>query len=120
MRYGYFDNKAREYVIDRVDLPTSWTNYLGVENTCVVVNHTAGGYQFYKTPEYHRVTRFRANSIPMDRPGHYVYIKDVESKDYWRVSWQQVANSLEEAKYAVRPGLHYPTDECDNSTFKAR
>ena len=49
MRYGYFDNEKREYVIERVDLPTSWTNYLGVEDTCVVVNHTAGGDMFYKT-----------------------------------------------------------------------
>ncbi len=69
MKYGYFDNESKEYVIDRVDLQTSWTNYLGVEDTCVVVNHTAGGYMFYKTPEYHRVTRFRANSVPM-----YIYV----------------------------------------------
>lgn len=46
MRYGHFDNEHREYVIERVDLPTSWTNYLGVENLAVVVNHTAGGYSF--------------------------------------------------------------------------
>ena len=59
MRYGYFDNQAREYVIDRVDLPVSWTNYLGVEDTCAVVNHTAGGYLFYKSPEYHRISRPR-------------------------------------------------------------
>lgn len=48
MRYGYFDNENREYVIDRVDVPVSWTNYIGVENMCAVVNHTAGGYLFYK------------------------------------------------------------------------
>ena len=59
MKYGHFDNEKREYVIDRVDLPVSWTNYLGVEDTCVVLNHTAGGYMFYKSPEYHRITRFR-------------------------------------------------------------
>ena len=44
MKYGYFDVKRREYVIDRVDVPVSWTNYLGVEELCAVVNHTAGGY----------------------------------------------------------------------------
>ena len=27
MRYGYFDNQAKEYVIDRIDVPVSWTNY---------------------------------------------------------------------------------------------
>ena len=66
MKYGYFDNEKREYVIDRVDVPVSWTNYLGVEDLCAVINHTAGGYLFYKSPEYHRITRFRPNGVPMD------------------------------------------------------
>ena len=43
MRYGHFDNEKKEYVIDNVALPASWTNYLGVKDTCVVINHTAGG-----------------------------------------------------------------------------
>ena len=51
MQYGYFDNEKREYVIDNVALPCSWTNYLGVEDMAAVINHTAGGYLFYKTPE---------------------------------------------------------------------
>lgn len=46
MKYGHFDNEKREYVIDRVDLLASWTNYLGVKDTCVVVNHTAGAICF--------------------------------------------------------------------------
>ena len=104
MRYGHFDNEHREYVIERVDLPTSWTNYLGVENLAVVVNHTAGGYSFYKSPEYHRITRFHGNSIPMDRPGYYVYIRDNEKKedgtnDYFSISWQPVAKELDKAKW---------------------
>ncbi len=119
MRYGYFDDERREYVIDRVDLPVSWTNYLGVEDTCVVVNHTAGGYMFYKTPEYHRITRFRGNAVPMDRPGHYVYLRDKESGDYWSVSWQPVGKPLEEAKYACRHGLSYSIYECDYGNIKA-
>ena len=44
MQYGHFDNKSREYVIDRVDLPVSWTNYIGVGDMYGVFNHTAGGY----------------------------------------------------------------------------
>lgn len=50
MQYGHFDNEKREYVIDRVDLPVSWTNYLGVKDMCAVLNHTAGGYLFYQSP----------------------------------------------------------------------
>lgn len=113
MRYGYFDNKNREYVIDRLDIPTSWTNYLGVRDMCTVINHTAGGYTFYKSPEYHRVTRFRPNAIPMDRPGHYVYLRDDEDGDYWSVSWQPVGKSFDEAKYLCRHGMSYTVYECD-------
>lgn len=120
MQYGHFDNEKREYIIDRVDIPTSWTNYLGVQDMCVVVNHTAGGYMFYKTPEYHRVTRFHGNSVPMDRPGHYVYIRDNDNEDYWSVSWQPVGKSLEEAKYTCRHGMSYSVYECDYSKIKAK
>lgn len=120
MKYGYFDNEKREYVIDRVDLPVSWTNYLGVEDMCAVVNHTAGGYLFYKTPEYHRITRFRGNSVPMDRPGHYVYIRDNGSGDYWSISWQPVGKPLEEAEYICRHGLSYSVYECNYSKIRAK
>lgn len=120
MKYGYFDQENKEYVIDKLDLPTSWTNYLGVKELCCVVNHTAGGYMFYKTPEYHRITRFRANSIPMDRPGHYVYLRDDETEDYWSISWQPVGKSMEEAKYECRHGLSYTKYACNYSKIEAQ
>lgn len=119
MKYGYFDNEKREYVIERMDLPTSWTNYLGVKDMCAVVNHTAGGYIFYKSPEYHRITRFRANSVPMDRPGHYVYLRDDTNKDYWSVSWQPVGKPLDEAAYQCRHGLSYSKYSCNYSNIEA-
>ena len=97
MQYGYFDNDRREYVINRVDTPASWTNYIGVNDYCAVLNQTAGGYSFYKSPQYHRVTRFRPNGVPLDRPGHYVYIRDDETGEYWSVSWQPVGKPLDEA-----------------------
>lgn len=120
MRYGYFDNENREYVIDRLDLPTSWTNYLGVKDLCVVVNHTAGGYAFYKSPEYHRMTRFRANAVPLDRPGHYVYLRDADDGDYWSVSWQPVGKSFDEAKYECRHGMSYTKYSCEYKGIKAQ
>ena len=119
MHYGHFDNEKREYVIDRVDLPVSWTNYLGVKDLCVVVNHTAGGYMFYQSPEYHRVTRFRGNAVPMDRPGHYVYLRDAKDGDYWSISWQPVGKPLDQAKYTCRHGMSYTTYECDYKGIKA-
>lgn len=117
MRYGYFDNANREYVIDRVDVPVSWTNYIGLKDMYGVFNHTAGGYLLYKTPEYHRITRFRPNGVPMDGPGHYVYLRDNETGDYWSVSWQPVGKPKEH--YSCRHGLSYSKYHCDYSGIDA-
>jgi N,N'-diacetylchitobiose phosphorylase len=120
MKYGYFDQSAGEYVIDRIDVPVSWTNYIGVNDMCGVFNHTAGGYLFYKSPEYHRITRFRPNGVPMDRPGHYVYVRDDDTGDYWTLSWQPVGKSLDKAKYVCRHGLSYIKYQCEYSGIWGR
>ena len=117
MQYGHFDNEKREYVIDRVDLPVSWTNYIGTGDMHGVFNHTAGGYLIYKSSEYHRITRFRPNGVPMDGPGHYLYLRDDESGDYWSVSWQPVGKPKEH--YRCRHGLSYITYESDYSDIAA-
>lgn len=119
MKYGYFDNEKREYVIERPDVPVSWTNYLGVKDMCAVISHNAGGYLFYKTAQYHRITRFRPNAVPVDRPGHYVYLRDDETGDYWSISWQPVGKDLKEAKYQCRHGLSYSRFSCDYSGVDA-
>lgn len=113
MRYGYFDNANREYVMDRVDAPVSWTNYLGVKDMCAVISHNAGGYAFYKNAEHQRITRFRANGVPLDRPGHYVYLRDDETGEYWSISWQPVGKPLNEAQYECRHGLSYSKFRCN-------
>jgi len=113
MRYGYFDNDHREYVIDRVDTPVSWTNYIGTKDMCGVVNQTAGGYLFSGASEYHRITRVRANDVPMDFPGHYVYLRDEADGDFWSISWQPVGKPLDQANYTCRHGLSYSKYLCD-------
>ena len=74
---------------------------------------------FYQSPEYHRVTRFRGNAVPMDRPGHYVYLRDAKDGDYWSISWQPVGKPLDQAKYTCRHGMSYTTYECDYKGIKA-
>ncbi len=120
MRYGYFDTASREYVVDRVNVPVSWTNYLGTEDMASVVAHHGGGYTWFGSPEYHRVTRFRPNGVPMDRPGHYVYLRDARNGDYWSVSWQPVAKPLDRAVYRCRHGLSYTAYECAYKGIFAR
>ena len=112
MRYGYFDDAAREYVIDRVDAPFSMTNYLGTQRMGAVLSHNAGGYCWLDSPQFHRITRFRPNGVPMDFPGHYVYLRDGETGKYWSVSWQPTGVPLDGARYACRHGLSYSTYVC--------
>ncbi|OGU32533.1 MAG: N,N'-diacetylchitobiose phosphorylase [Ignavibacteria bacterium GWA2_35_9] len=119
MRYGFFDDDNREYVIDRPDVPVSWTNYLGVKDLCTIISHNAGGYTFYKSTEHHRITRFRQNGIPLDRPGHYIYLRDDQTGEYWTISWQPVGKDFNKAKYICRHGLSYSKFQCDYREIEA-
>jgi N,N'-diacetylchitobiose phosphorylase len=119
MKYGFFDDKHKEYVIDKVNTPVPWTNYIGVNDMCAVLSQTAGGYVFYKSPQYHRITRFRPNA-PIDRPGHYVYLRDDDTGEYWSVSWQPVAKDLTKARYECRHGLSYSKFSCEYQDISAQ
>jgi N,N'-diacetylchitobiose phosphorylase len=119
MRYGHFDDEHREYVIERPDVPVSWTNYLGVKDLCTIISQNAGGYSFYKSAEHRRITRFRQNGVPLDRPGHYVYLRDDDTGEYWSVSWQPVGKDLSKARYEVRHGLSYSRFRCDYQNIQA-
>ncbi|RPJ44209.1 MAG: N,N'-diacetylchitobiose phosphorylase, partial [Chloroflexi bacterium] len=119
MRYGYFDDENREYVIERPDVPVSWTNYIGVKDLCTVISHNAGGYSFYQSAEHHRITRFRQNGVPLDRPGHYIYVRDDDTGEYWSISWQPVGKDLSKARYQCRHGLSYSRFSCDYQGIQA-
>ena len=111
MRCGHF--YGREYVVTRPDVPVSFTNYLGLEDFVTVISHNAGGYSFYQSPRHHRITRFRPNGVPKDRPGHYVYVRDDDTGEYWSLSWQPVGGSLTENRYEARHGLSYSRFLCE-------
>ena len=105
MRYGYFDRKNREYVITRPDTPTPWINYIGSGAYGGIVSNTGGGYSFHKDPQNRRVTRYRYNNIPMDRPGRYIYIRDKETGEYWNPGYQPVQRKPD--SYSCRHGMGY-------------
>ncbi|MGA2974359.1 MAG: glycosyl hydrolase family 65 protein [Spirochaetia bacterium] len=109
MRYGYFDDQRREYVITRPDTPLPWINYLGVNEYCGLISNTAGGYSFYKDARERRILRYRYHNVPSDRPGRYIYIRDNASEEYWSGSWQPVLKELDVYAYECRHGLSYTT-----------
>ncbi|MFI2753787.1 GH36-type glycosyl hydrolase domain-containing protein [Cellulomonas sp. P22] len=110
MRYGHFDDDAREYVITRPDTPRAWSNYLGSRLYGGIVTQNAGGYSFYRSGGTGRLLRMRFNGVPQDEPGRFVYLRDDETGDYWSASWQPVGKPLDGPdayRAQVRHGLGY-------------
>lgn len=107
MQYGYFDDPAREYVITRPDTPLSWSNYLGEKSYGGIITNNAGGYSFSESAAQGRFLRLRFNSVPMDQPGRYFYLRDADSGDYWSASWQPVGKPLEQYASTCRHGTGY-------------
>lgn len=103
MKFGYFDDEAREYVITEPKTPYPWINYLGNEEFFGLVSNTAGGYCFYKDAKFRRLTRYRFNNVPMDVGGRYYYIKDGDT--VWNPGWKPTQTVLD--KYECRHGLSY-------------
>ena len=44
MKYGYFDDKAKEYVITTPHTPLPWINYLGSNDFFSLISNTCGGW----------------------------------------------------------------------------
>jgi N,N'-diacetylchitobiose phosphorylase len=107
MRYGTFDDQAKEYVITRPDTPLSWSNYLGTTEYGAIITNNAGGYGFYRSGAQGRFLRLRFNSVPPDQPGRYFYLRDRASGDYWSASWQPVGKPLAEFASTCRHGTAY-------------
>lgn len=105
MKFGYFDDEKREYVIDRPDTPAPWANYLGSPEYGAVISNNAGGYSFAKSGANGRILRYIFNNF--DQPGRYIYIRDNDSKDYWSASWQPVGKDLAFYKSVCRHGTAY-------------
>ena len=117
MKYGFFDDANREYVIERPDTPAPWVNYLGSPEYGAIISNNAGGYSFAKSGANGRILRYVFNSF--DTPGRYIYLRDNHSKDYWSASWKAIPASAptawatqewkpNTAEFPPRPAIMYP------------
>ena len=117
MRYGFFDDDRREYVITRPDTPLPWINYLGSEDYFGIISNTAGGYSFYRDARLRRLTRYRYNNAPLDLGGRYLYLRDDETGDVWSPSWQPTGGALD--AYECRHGMGYTTIASSRAGIRA-
>ncbi|MBO4415525.1 MAG: N,N'-diacetylchitobiose phosphorylase, partial [Lachnospiraceae bacterium] len=119
MKYGYFDEKAKEYVITRPDTPSAWANYLGSPEYGAIISNNAGGYSFVKSGANGRIIRYRFNSVATDQPGRYVYLRDLEDNDYWSASWAPVCKPVDSYKSECRHGTAYTVISSEYKNIKA-
>ncbi len=103
MKFGFFDDANKEYVITTPKTPLPWINYLGCNDFFSLISNTCGGYTFYKDAKLLRLTRYRYNDIPADTNGKYLYIKDGDT--VWNPGWQPTKTELD--AYECRHGIGY-------------
>jgi len=107
MRYGFFDDKNKEYVITTPMTPLPWINYLGSEEFFSLISNTGGGYSFFRDAKLRRLTRFRYNNVPEDGGGRMYYIKDGDT--VWSPAFLPSKTYLDQ--YKCRHGMGYTVFE---------
>ncbi len=115
MKFGYFDDDNREYVITTPKTPLPWINYLGCRDFFSLISNTCGGYSFYRDAKLLRLTRYRYNDVPMDINGKYFYIKD--GNTVWNPGWQPTKTELDH--YECRHGIGYSRFNSEKNGLKA-
>ena len=103
MKFGFFDDANKEYVITNPRTPYPWINYLGTQEFFSLISNTAGGYSFFKDARLRRITRYRYNNVPVDMGGRYFYINDEGT--VWNPGWSPVKTELD--SYSCRHGMGY-------------
>lgn len=116
MKFGYFDDANKEYVITSPRTPYPWINYLGTQGFFSLISNTAGGYSFYKDARLRRITRYRYNNVPVDMGGRYFYIND--GGHVWNPGWSPVKTELD--SYECRHGMGYTIIKGESKGVEAK
>ncbi len=103
MKFGRFDYKNKEYVIESYHTPLPWINYLTNGEMFSLISNLGGGYSFYKDAKLRRITRFFYNSPSRDYGGRMIYIDD--GKDIFSPSFFPAKVELD--SYKCHVGLNY-------------
>ena len=117
MKYGFFNDQKKEYVIDTPATPLPWINYLGSQEFFSLISNTAGGYCFYRDAKLQRLLRYRYNNVPADVGGRFFYIKE-EGKAPWSPTFHPMDEALD--SYRCRHGMGYTVFETAKDGLAAK
>lgn len=125
MRYGHFDDVAKEYVIETPATPLPWINYLGNKDFFSLISNTGGGYSFYKDAKLRRITRYRYNNVPADNGSrcYYLSLMDSDSADAkpvetWSPTFLPCKTPLD--SYKCRQGIGYTVFEAAKNGIESK
>ncbi len=75
MKYGYFDDDAREYVITNPTTPLKWINYIGTLSFGGLVDHTGGMLICQGDPALNRIIKYIPQLPDSDFKGSTLYLR---------------------------------------------
>lgn len=113
-----FLNNGYDLKINRQDLPYPWVNYLTNTRLSAMISQAGGGYLWFKDPCKFRITRYRYNTLPIDTPGFYIYVKE-KGGDTWCPTFNPMKDKETERYTVHRPGetVYYATHKDVRATL---
>jgi cellobiose phosphorylase len=107
MKYGYFDENNKEYIITNPKTPTKWINYIGTLAFGGFVDHTGGVLLCKRDPALNRITKYIPQLPASDFKGSTLYIR-IKEKNGYRVFSPFFTPTLDPYKrYECHVGLGY-------------
>jgi cellobiose phosphorylase len=107
MKFGYFDEQNREYVITDPRTPVKWINYIGTREFGGFVDHTGGALICKDDPTFNRITKYIQQMPASDFKGETLYLR-LHTDEGYRVFSPFFVPALEPLdRFECRVGLGY-------------
>ncbi len=107
MRFGYFDEENREYVITDPRTPVKWINYIGTRRFGGFVDHTGGALICKDDPTFNRITKYIQQLPSSEFKGETLYLR-IHLKDGYRIFSPFFVPTLDPYdRFECRIGLGY-------------
>ena len=85
MKYGYFDDNKREYIITNPKTPVKWTNYVGTLSFGGIVDQTGGSLICKGDPALNRITKYIPQLPGSDFKGETLYIRFKDENGKYKI-----------------------------------
>lgn len=85
MKYGYFDDNKREYIITNPKTPVKWTNYVGTLSFGGIIDQTGGSLICKGDPALNRITKYIPQLPGSDFKGETLYIRFKDENGKYKI-----------------------------------